>query len=164
MNKRGAIADVGFMICALLSIAIVLLTLFKVQDGLRDSGLANNVPEAVEAQNKILDKAYPMWDYITLVVFLGLSFVSGLLAFRLRTHPAFFPFALMALILILVFVSPSATRVYEGMADSPVFSGDLGTFPVTDFIMRNLTKLAALTGVIILGATYALNRQEGVSG
>lgn len=120
-------------------------------------GFHNVTKEEVD----FVSDSYPSTvDNMIAIAFVLLWIGTLISAFFIDSHPIFFVFSLIILIVILV-VCAILTNSYAEIVASSEISGDENLFPISNFIMNNLLIVGVVVGFSILAVLYGKNRFIG---
>ena len=124
-----------------------------------DSSLGDSQEKSKEIMSGFTHNVLPTWDYWMLIVFALGTVITAILAFLIRTHPAFFP-ASMIFLGIIVFVAHFISVAWLEFAEHNQFTDEVARYPITNFIASNFAILTLIMGAIILVTMYAFNKLE----
>lgn len=158
-KKKGSIQDVPYLLVILFALAISIFVGAKVWLEIDDSSLGDSQEKSSEIMSGFTHNVLPTWDYWMLIVFSLGTVVTAILAFLIRTHPAFFP-ASMIFLGIIVFVAYFISVAWGEFSEEDAFAEEMDRYPITNFIASNFAILTLLMGAIILIAMYAFNKIE----
>jgi hypothetical protein len=148
-KKKGSITDIAFVLVAILGTAIFLLIagyIFpRITAQMKTSQLGNN-SYSVAALNSTDDIA-SRFDYLYIIIFVGLSISVLVSSFFIDSHPILIPIYIIALGLLVIFAVVSE-HVYEAFENSDTFSATASTHPMTNYIMSHLVMIAIGLGVL----------------
>ncbi len=160
MNKKGqgAFSIFHWMIVAFLAVVLfagmiyVMGTLKDVFDevGLENEKNAGNpmYTNMSLASEQIWGTAYESVQSLRLVAItyiMGLGAMIIIIGFLERKHPFLF-FVYMLIVLLAVIFAPTISNAYEELLASGLFGGELLTFTVSNFILRNLPVFTLVIG------------------
>ena len=166
MNKRGSdIPSIMFTIVILFAIGITIVVVsnlaLQIYQGFSTT-FDNNPLIASSTANDtlttIIGFEQSMWDWFFLAIVFGYLLSMVMLAFVTPTNPWFFPiFVIVGTIGL--FVGVALSNAWEKFAESPVLSGTIDRFPITDTILNNfyplfITIMIALVLVMLFGKRF----------
>ena len=97
------------------------------------------------------------WDFILLMLYIGLHLGVILLTYLLRSHPVLFVGGLL-LIPILAVISVPLSNSYESLTQTVALSTANTTLPITEFILLHFPKLEVIWAFLSLIAGLAFSR------
>jgi len=104
--------------------------------------------------------AVDTFDYILLMVYIGLHLGVLALAFLLRTHPVVYV-ASIILVALLALVAAPLSNAYEDLKDNEDIITVSVDYPITNFILEQLPKFEVIWGFITAIVLFGLARNEG---
>lgn len=110
--------------------------------------LADEVPYLVQAKSALL-----ALDSLVAVIVVGVCLSSVILAFLIRSHPAFFLVSFL-ITLVLIPLTGMMGNLYEQLAVTPQFSDAADQLPLQYYVFEYLPKIAAVFAVIIAVVMY----------
>ena len=154
-GKKGNAADIFVISVIFLVLAIFIITLFYIQDGIRDQMGEAGV---ISTENfAIIDDATNnfsgLWDGIFVFVFVGLVIATIIGAALVRVYPAIF-FISLFLLAIAISLSAVFSNVFEEYTTG-AFSNAASEFPMISHIMGNWPIYITVIGILILIVLYA---------
>jgi hypothetical protein len=155
MNKKGSLLDVPIILVVLFIAALFVIVVLKIVISLTDS-LATSESIRPETQASMLEaKAQipKVFDFLFLILFIGLPLFSCFLAFFNNIHPMLF-YASIGLVVIIVVMGATIGDVWERASSSEGFGDMARSLPMTDYILNNMAVYAFLVFLLISGATW----------
>jgi len=104
-----------------------------------------------------------MLDKIGFAIFAGLVLLLIVSAFLVDTHPIFYPFFILILIISVIISVPLSNAWEEITADS-AFTEAKADFPITDHILGKLPVYTVVIGFLGILVLYAKSRYGGGQG
>lgn len=151
-NKKASVVDALTAAIALFILALIGLCLTwvinEVQPELNET-ITNNESNAV--MNDFMDRTPTSFDSTWIVIFVLFWIGAVILAFFVDSHPVFFTFSLILIIIVLV-IGGYLANLYDE------FNTDLGvgsSFPMTTYVMGHLIQFLLGIIVSILTALFA---------
>jgi len=159
IRKKGSIQDVPFLMGILFALGISIFVAFTIWGAINSSSLGESHADSREIKTIMTTGVMPTFDFWPLIVVVLGTIIAAILAFLIRTHPAFFPAAVMFL-MIIVLVGHFISIAWDNFADADEFQEEVTQYPITNFILGNLATILTFIGAFILIATYAFNKME----
>lgn len=161
MNKRGDFVGFLFVIVSIFAFAIFLLVLGYVVPLISDEmvsqiGNTELINSTFIASNNVAQHTFPV---IWLLVFSGLMLGVFATAWFSPSHPIFFPFFVILLI-VSVLVSIPLSNAYEELANQAVLQSTSIQQAAINFIMGNLPVVALILGIIVMILSFAKPTNE----
>jgi len=155
-NKKGSILDIPYIVVMVLFLGIVVIIVGKLADSvssnLNQHELLSNTSIALYTD---YEKDFTtVWDAALMLIIVGLSIASIILAFQVRSHPVFFG-VMIFVMAILALLGGMFSNVYDEFRDNSDLSGIADEMPMYDFVMSKLPLWTLAICVIISIATYA---------
>ena len=160
-SKKGSMQDMMLLLIVVLVLGIstvITKTIFK---NIGDTGIFDDAESAKEIKSDIEDNLFPTFDVMFFIIFIGGTLVAGLLAFQIRTHPAFFWVSAIFLTII-TWLAAVFSNVWEAVYYHPGLAAGTGNDTMTVLIMNNLPLWIMGFGAAIMFIMYAINNSEGV--
>lgn len=152
---KGSVIDIAVAPIILVAVGIILLMggylFFQTQTILSDNNITSNASDDYfQKFNSILVTVSNVFPMILILLFLGI----GLLAFRLRTNPAFIPIMIIGTILIIVFAN-LGVEMYSTTSNIINTSGyNPSDFYVSAEVISNLPLISLVASGIIIIVMY----------
>jgi len=162
MKKKGAsTADLLFLIIVLFALAVGSIFIYKIFDDTNDKiqtqdGLRPEVKSGIDEQ---VNKFPTIFDNIFLIIVVGLGIALFVCAFFLNSHPVFFIFAVILLILAVIIAAIIANTYEEVVSNSTIASAE-SQFTIIPYVFNNFTMIIAGLGVLLLVGLFAKSRSE----
>lgn len=112
----------------------------------------------ITAATNNISTALLLFDGIFLFYLIGLGMMTVVLAYYINTHPIFFIFSVLSLI-ISVITAALITNVFVEFGSNSVLSTAALSYPLTMTAMQNLPIFIGILGVLTMLALY--RRKEG---
>lgn len=103
-----------------------------------------------------------MLDKISFAIFAGLVILLIVSAFLVDTHPVFFPFFILILIIAVIIAVPLSNS-WEEITSKSTFSTAITNFPIMNHILGNLPIYTVVIGFLGILVMYAKSRYGGQS-
>jgi len=134
--------------------------------------LSNNVVaglnQSVGGSNVYIQKAaadvnatFLLFDVAIVELFFGLSLLSIGTAFLIRSHPIFYFFNLIAIIIVMA-VAPSISNAFFDFISNPSIASTATIFPNTIILFENLPLFLLIISILIAVATLAKGGSQTV--
>lgn len=160
-NKEGSLQDLIILIVVLFTLAISLIIGKVVFSSINDSGIFEGSPTAEHIASQMEDNVYPAFDVMFFITFIAGVLGAGLLAFAIRTHPAFYWVSFIFLTIVTL-VSATLSNVWQTLMENATLNQHLATSEITGYVMTNLPFFIVGSGFIIMLIMYALNQTDGI--
>lgn len=164
MNKRGDFVGFLFVIISIAAFAIFLLVLGYVVPLISDQmvsqiGVSTEINNSFIASNNVALHTFPV---VWLLVFSGLMLGVFATSWFTPSHPIFFPFFVILLI-VAVLVAVPLSNAYEQLANEAVLQSTSLQQMAINFIMTNLPLVALILGVLVMIISFAKPTNDFVS-
>lgn len=158
-NKRGSLQDLIFIGVILLFTSMVVLIGFKLTTEIDSQIQGMNVLDVQgKAASTKLVAVYPgSIDNTFLILAIGLSLITLVLAALVRIHPMFIFFYFIGLTIV-IYVSGIFSNIYQEMAGDAEFSALANQLTFIDHIMEFLPFIVGVFGTILMVTMYKLWR------
>ena len=117
--------------------------------------------QSVGGSNTYIQKAsadvtntFLLFDAAIVEVFFGLAIIAIASAFLIKSHPIFYFFTLIAIIIILA-VTPSIANGFFDFVTNPTIVATANNFPLTIQLFQSLPTILLIISVLIAIATLA---------
>jgi|TARA_Y100000310_G_scaffold152812_1_gene152242 hypothetical protein len=155
-NKRGDFTGLLFLLATISVLAIFLLVLGYVTPLINDElitqiGISEEINGSFIASNNVAANTFPV---IWMVVFAGLMLGVFATAWFIPTHPIFFPFFVILLV-VAVLVSIALSNAYEELTNNITLQSTSLQQQAIAFLMFNLPYVAVILGIIVLILSFA---------
>lgn len=154
-KKANVIIDVLVLFVVLFIVSVSWIIAGNIQRDLNDDIQASELPsESKSIHQTFTDKYNKIFDgaiMFFLILFWALTIVSS---FLIDTHPVFFVFNLVILLLIFGVIIALANIFSDIMAESDL-TGESSYFPLTFWIMDNLLVISIVIGFTVLLSLFA---------
>lgn len=161
-SKKGQmISDIVIIIIILFLFAAVAVIYSMVQSELNDSIQADDdmSSDAKQISQDATDTYPSSFDYMFMILLIGLWVVALITSFFIDTHPIFFGITVFLLGIILampVYLSNIYSDIIITDSDLSVYAAN---FPKINFVMDNYLQVIIVVAVTVLIALYAKMRQ-----
>lgn len=149
MNKKGTVFDLIPYIIILFASAIIIFVMYYL---LKRFLLAGTMFDTYYFMKGL--EALRVFNYAFLFVMVGIAIVMIMLAYSLRTSPAFYIFSFISLIVLILVAVLISNTFWKFVTTSP-FSSIASDFPIIVTIMRDLPKIIGIMGFLIMIVLYA---------
>jgi|TARA_Y100000310_G_scaffold69524_1_gene65040 hypothetical protein len=159
MGRKGNLLDllmiIGVLFAIIISIYIGKTIITEIGNNEAIQGTAG------EGQiEKFENVGFSAFNNMFFIIFIGSLIVTSIIAFNIRTHPAFFPISAFVVLPLVVWISAIISNAHES------FVG-VSNMIVTDSvvaaqIMGNLPLYMFGFGVVLLLVVYGINKAEGM--
>lgn len=152
MNKKGSVMD--FLIIMPLIFIMVIMAIIGVlaynsyHDATEDV-LPSRAVDIMESGGAI----FSAWDYVLVIMILGLLASTIISALFIQSHPVFF-FASMFLLVFITFTSAVYPNALESMEESDVVAEQTANLPLSVGIIENLPLFILIFGALTLIVLY----------
>ena len=151
MNKKGNIVDILYLGVIIFTFAILTIIGGKILGDVKDQfnstvGIENST---IERMNMFEEKYTPTFDGLFIFILGALSVVVILSAFFVRTHPAFYFIAVIAMILF-IFINAILGYGFNKIATAEEFIEVANEFTVMNFVMGNFPVIMLLISFVII--------------
>ena len=128
-----------------------------INTGLTDVWTGSSIGTQVQtnAQN-----AVNQFDFMLILVWVGLHLGILVTAFLLRTHPVIYIVAILITVIIAVIAAP-LSNAYDDLKDDAELSSAIDSLPKTTFILDNFPKLEIIWSLITIIVMFGLAKMEG---
>lgn len=156
MNKKGSIIDVGFLIVLAIGFSIFLVIVgyvyFSISAELRNSVIGED--ENAIYSLSILERAIYNFDYLFVMIFIGISIAVLISSSQIETKPIFIPFYILSLMLLIIF-GAVGQNVWENISIVPQFIDQVTNKPMTNYLMNHLIITSIGIGVLSMILIFA---------
>lgn len=154
-NKKGSIQDLVYIFVSLVSIAILILIVFKVSNEMNIKFQASSDINArgKSAFNSINNMYSGVLDNSFLILAFGLGIVALVFAMMVRVHPVFLVFFVIILAII-IFVCGVFSNLYQKMANDPELVSVAVQLTFIDNIMTYLPFIIGVFGFLLAIVMY----------
>jgi len=167
MNKKGSFQDLMYLVYFALFMAIGIVISQWIFSGINDSGMFTQDFDVDNRSQQLADQfesnVFPAMDSMFLITFVAGFIIAGFMAFRLRSHPAFY-WVYSIFLGVSVWLAAVMANIYTRfMEDSSEVIADMGLSThtvMTTHIMENLVMYTLVLGVILMFILYSVNKQE----
>lgn len=166
-NKRGNVFGI-FVIIAVIFVVIVSIYIAKIifnefSDAIEGVEAFNVTGStAMNITDTVQDSVFATFPNMLLIILIGLMIFFAIVAFQLRTHPAFFPITAFVVLPVGILVASIIQNVHQQMLDVSTAIAGVSDSVVYGTIMNQLPLFVFGFGVILLVVTYGLNKAEGL--
>lgn len=162
-NKGSSIADLLFIIIILFTLAVGSIFLYKIFDSTSEGiaqidSIDQDIRDGITEQKNTFPKVF---DNIFLIIVVGLGISLFIGAFFLNSHPVFFIFAVILLI-IAVIISAIIANTYEEIAANTTIASAESQFTIIPYVFNNFTMIIAGLGVLLLVGLFAKSRSDPI--
>lgn len=158
--KKGSAFDTLFISVFIFSFIIVCIVVYsvasKVSDDLQSQGSLS--PTAQVDLDNTIDRFPSIFDNIMIAIIIGLSLVSVVGAFIIRSNPIFFFVAIIMLLTIGV-INVVLKDTFFAFAQDNEMGQYANAFPKSTFIMTRWPFLMFAIGILIVILTYTRGQQ-----
>ena len=126
------------------------------RDSLNDS--SNPAVNESLASLDVVKNDFPsVFDGVILIVFIGLWIFALVSAFFIDTHPMFFILTVVLLVAVFL-VAAIVGNVGEGLLSEDEFSGVVGDFPITSWLLSNFLLVMLFVGFSVAIVMFGKGR------
>lgn len=160
-NKKGSGIDNLWVAVVFFSLAIFFLVLMVMWNAFSTemddvwTGSSKGPIIKNNAQN-----AVNQFDWIMVVVWVGLHLGILGTAYLLKTHPIIYVVSLLLIGLLALITAPLA-NAWDEMTDEPELSSAADSFPKLNYILENYPKLEIIWAIVTVIVMFALARNQG---
>ena len=163
MNKRGDFTGVLILIVSIAAFAIFLLTVSYIMKTVNPAmqanmGISNEINQSFTSGVNVVTHTFP---FLWLIMFSGLMLGVMASAWFIPSHPIFFPFFAILLIIAIAIAMP-LSNAYDQYAAAPALASTAAEQGTIGFMMTNLPYLAFIIGLIVLVLSFAKPGGTGV--
>jgi len=153
MNRKGSILDlyIWFIILFVVGISILVATLLKDNIFPEMKGMMSSQAGSIF---DYVDYSFNILDSVFVVVAVGVGLGAVILAFVIKSPPAFLFLSIILFVIALV-VMPVFSNTFRSIAASSDFSTIIESYPMTKQIMAYLPLFGLGLGFLILLVTYS---------
>lgn len=160
-GNKGSLQDLIVLIVVLLMLSISMIIGKVVFSSIDDTGIFDDSESATHIAGQMTEVVYPAMDIMFFITFIAGVLGAGLLAFAIRTHPAFYWVSFLFLTIVTL-VSATLSNVWQTMMENATLNQHLVSSQMTAYVMDKLPIFIAGSGFIIMLIMYALNQSEGI--
>lgn len=162
INGKRGFFDIIYIIVTLFIVALTIIMANMFIHKFNEQALpVINKSSTVAAQIMVdvENKTAPQFDKIFFGVLIGGQLGVLLLAYKLRTSPAFY---WLGVLFIMITIIPAVvlSNVYEEIETNSELAGYSNTYTVQSYVMDRLPLIIGAFGIITLIVTYAMGRSE----
>jgi hypothetical protein len=150
-SRKGNMLDLPLIIIVLFAFAFVVLISSVILDEFQDATHDTNINQTYIDRG--IDSVI-MLDSMFLVVTIMLGIATAIMAFYIKTHPVFFAISFVLLILFTL-ISVFFTNTFVFIYEHDTFADVAPSFPLIEYIFKDLPLFIAVIGIIIMIALYA---------
>jgi len=155
-SKKGNVGlEIIILIVVLFCFSLIVRFMYPVFTDLKDVvDDEENVPDAAKARmNDIYDRYPPIFDW-AFVFILGFMWIGSLItAFFIDSHPLFFVFTVIVLIVIF-YVAADISNSHQEIVEDADLVGDYDSFPMTNWVMNHLLEIIIVISFTVAVALY----------
>lgn len=157
-NKKGSAQDLILIVVVALVFGLLTLFMFKITDSFNDKfqDLDIDTPGESKAASATMTGHFTgAVDNGFLLLLIGLSIVSLVLASLVRIHPIFIPLFLIAWMFIL-FLSGVFANIYSEAASTPILSAEADQLTFISLILPKLPWFIGVFGMLLMIVMFKL--------
>jgi len=143
--------DMVAAVAAAFTFAIALVMAILIFDAFTAEGVFTGQEQVLFDQAK---SAALTLDALTVVVVVGICLSSVILAFLIRSHPAFFIVSFI-ITLMLIPLTAMIGNIYEEFANDPALAAAANQLPLTYYVFEYLPKIAVVFSALIAVVMYS---------
>jgi len=155
MNRKAQFMTIEIFVMVAVVFAFALIVLFsgkifdEAQTQLNNSGDISS--EGQDILNDLHGRYDGLFDNLTTMLFIFLFLGFGIVAFFMRSHPAFLVVSVIIL-LFLIILAGIYSNIFEEAAYSPELADQIDDKPITQFLFSHfvLVMIVAAIGITIL--------------
>lgn len=148
---KGSVLDLPFIGVALLGGAISIFFVYLMLTNFT-AGLPASETEAVGVMNAGM-VTFTLFDQLFMVAAVGMCIFSVISAFFVDSHPVFFIFSVIGL-MVVIFINTLLVNVFWEFATNPALIAVANNFPYIIIFMKNLPIITLLFGLLIAIVTH----------
>lgn len=155
---KGTVADLMGIVVVVLILSLTIIIAGKVIGEIStewDEIAPDTVSKEIMEQGKATINTF---DYLFLFAFMGLGLASVIGASLIDTHPIFFVFSILLLVII-IFVGAQITNVFNEVITTTEMAAIANSFPIMVGLMRNLPLIMLMFGSLISIVLYGKIRE-----
>jgi hypothetical protein len=149
---RGSLLDVPIIGVILLSGAITIFVVVLMLNAINNAWPVAGESKAVLTAGV---NSFRTFDYMFVIVAVGLGCFSIISAFFIKSHPAFYIISAILLIPVTVLGAAQITNVFMEFASSGVMVATANAFPYIVTFMQNFPTFCLVISILIAIAMYA---------
>lgn len=160
LGKMGNVVDVFYLTTMMVVLGIVFMLTWLIMSNLApdlDQHFSSDVSKNATA-NALT--AIGNFDYLLIMVFVGLIISTLISAYFIPTHPVFFVVSLIVLIVFMIFV-PILANVFDAFATESAMAATADEFNVTTGFMDDLPTYFVVAAGLVLIVLYAKFKTGG---
>jgi magnesium-transporting ATPase (P-type) len=156
VNKKGFIDNIYLVITTIVAFFAILVMSYaygEIKTGLNNQDIIANNTDAQEIFVDV-EKGNTSMDWLMILLFFGTVGSILLTLYFLRSNPLFFIIGLILLVVV-VFLAILLTDVFSDIiALSPEISGEVSSYPKSNFLFENLPIIALVILAVFLIFAY----------
>lgn len=148
--RRGSLADIPYIVAILFVVVLGVWISFYIIGQLQANPIIAASTEAsaalgvVQAQVSLIDEAIILFTILA-------SVAAFILAFRIKTHPAYYIASLISTIFLTLFYSAASNALIQAGSSSPLLTV-IVSFPYSLWLITHLPKIATVMSLIVAAA------------
>lgn len=150
---KGTVVDLIIVFVMLLVAGLVILTsslfLTEFRTAVNESGIGFNDSYFIQGE-----VALQVFNSGFIVIAISLALGTMIFAYYIKGHPAFIIVSII-LMVVLVFISPIFTNIFEEFASDPLLLAEANKFDQIILFMRSLPLFASLMGALMVIVIHA---------
>lgn len=156
-NKKGSLVDIIIIGAVLLFFGIVLLFGFKITSAFNDKVQSmSEIPTNAKVASQTLTGHYSgSMDYGFLLLAIGISIATLVLAALVRIHPIFVPLYFIGLVIV-IFLCGVFSNIYQEMAADSNLIAFADQLVFTSHILHYLPLIVGVFGMLLMIVMYKL--------
>ncbi len=165
-NKRGDIPSMIFTIISIFLIGVLFFFTNHMTDQIytKFDKFFNETPkynesEARTALQDIHTAENNLWDYMFLLICVGMFLVMGFSAYSTRISPIFY-WIYGVLAMVLLTLSTILSNIWQQMASNPEFSQSITRFPITNAILGSYYPTVVI-GILVITMVFLFGKPPG---
>ena len=156
---KGSLFDMVIVMVVILITAITVILSSKILTGIQTVTTNETLNQTILNQGATALHAY---DY-GILFFVVAGFLSVvILAFMLRSHPAFLPVGIFVMVL-LILLAAIVGNVYSVFVEQAEIVSTASSYPVTTQIFQNLPTIVLIFGAVIMIVIYSKMKDGGLN-
>jgi len=161
-NKRGSIIDIGFLLIAILGLALFILIVGyvfpQITSQVKTSEIGTNADsvKALDSSDNIILR----FDGIFLAIYIGIAISVLITSFFIDSSPILIPVYIIGLGIMIIF-AVVAENVYENFAENGTLLAVAASHTITNYIMSHLILITIGLGVLSMILIFAKPNRGG---
>jgi len=151
LPRRGSILDMAFILIFLFIMTLGILIVYTVNNEIHTKMVDTKVLNTTYTGRSL--EALKIMDMGVFLVFLSFCFGATIGSFFVGSHPIFFWFSIIGLIVVLI-IAVFVMTAYEEIGETAIMQEAANTFTYINLIYNNLMYIATIMAIIIMIALF----------